>query len=106
MQRVNSNMLDKIVVQSLREKLWQATRKTVSAFLAREPLDLTEKGATQLIFDVYFLSIVLNDDGMTTTENAQITTKAKQAVSFPTKNEIGWRNHVTNPWRHNIDRSH
>ncbi|KAI8147229.1 hypothetical protein BJV82DRAFT_598254 [Fennellomyces sp. T-0311] len=64
LQHVNSALLDKPIVQTLRQQLAQAVTKALSEFYEGQP-DITEKGAIQLVFDMHFLNLVFQDGVMT-----------------------------------------
>ncbi|KAG0173303.1 Golgi transport complex subunit 1 [Apophysomyces sp. BC1034] len=63
MRRVTSNMLDQASDQSLRQRVWQATAKTLLEFLGGDKINMTEKGAIQLVFDIYFMASILQSRG-------------------------------------------
>ncbi|KAF7727512.1 Golgi transport complex subunit 1 [Apophysomyces ossiformis] len=58
-RRLASNLLDKNIIQSLRQHMWQAATEAWMQFLGSDTIDITEKGAIQMIFDVRFMALAL-----------------------------------------------
>ncbi|KAI7877218.1 hypothetical protein K492DRAFT_150842 [Lichtheimia hyalospora FSU 10163] len=75
LRRVNSTMLDKTIMQALKKHLTQTMTTTFQSF---KP-ELTEKGAIQLIFDIYFANLVLQD-GIFTEEMKQCIENTKAHI--------------------------
>ncbi|KAL1926368.1 hypothetical protein VTP01DRAFT_5889 [Rhizomucor pusillus] len=79
-QRVNSSLLDKMLMQWTRQRLADAMFKSLLEFHATKP-NISEKGAIQLVFDCYFMNMVLQD-GIVTSQFRQCIDEAKKHVDI------------------------
>ncbi|KAI9322730.1 hypothetical protein BX666DRAFT_2109173 [Dichotomocladium elegans] len=75
LQRVNSSLLDKAIVQKLRQQLGQSV---INAFLNFN-VEISEKGAIQLVFDMQFVNVVLHD-GVLSESMRQCINKIKEFI--------------------------
>ncbi|KAG2224520.1 hypothetical protein INT45_004365 [Circinella minor] len=82
LQHVNSALLDKFIMQNLRQQLTEAMIKCLSDFykgLQSSPDMITEKGAIQLIFDILFMNLVFQE-GVMTDSLRKIMDKTKEFI--------------------------
>ncbi|KAI8089485.1 uncharacterized protein BX664DRAFT_333130 [Halteromyces radiatus] len=78
-QNIHSTRLDKLILQTLCQGLHGKLIKTLEAFLDKDTIVLTEKGALQLLFDVCFLDRVLQDH-MCSVASLSFVSKIKEKI--------------------------